>query len=163
MKGNYIGKNLFTRGGIGKFHNFSTFMGICIPRQCTQDDLNNYATEHFKAMAHFASWENVTVEFTMSSADKASMKITLGVILMTTFISFMIFMAIVGFVVQSTTIGNQQESKAAKTLRRQQSQLLSNEQDREMLLRKTPFARLLICFSPIRNLLKLAEPIQIYD
>ena len=32
-----------------------------------------------------------------------------------------------------------------------------------MLLRKTPFARLLICFSPGRNLLKLADPIQVYD
>jgi len=97
----------------------------------------------------------------MSSADKAAMEITVGVILMTSFISFMILMAIVGFVVQTTVIGNQ--TKAPKTLKRQQSQLLSEEQDRDMLLRKTPFARLLICFSPPRNLLRLTQPIQIYD
>jgi len=54
MKGNYTGQAQFTRGGVGKFHNFSTFMGICIPRQCTQQDLVEYATDHFTAMAHLA-------------------------------------------------------------------------------------------------------------
>ena len=32
MGGNYAGSADFTRGGAGKYDNFSTFLGMCIPK-----------------------------------------------------------------------------------------------------------------------------------
>ena len=47
IRGNYEGTADFTRGGAGKFDKFSSFVGLCVPRQCTQQDLEYGLTSHF--------------------------------------------------------------------------------------------------------------------
>ena len=39
INGKYIGTARFTRGGSGKFVDFSTRLGLCVPKQCNMADL----------------------------------------------------------------------------------------------------------------------------
>lgn len=68
MRGNYAGSADFTRGGAGKFDNFSTYLGMCIPKQCNETDVKSMDS-HFINMAAGANWTNVSVSYTFASRD----------------------------------------------------------------------------------------------
>ena len=39
IKGEYIGEYPYTRGSFGKYLDFSTQMGLCVPKQCNEEAL----------------------------------------------------------------------------------------------------------------------------
>lgn len=64
VKGNYEGQITFTRGGIGKFSDgFSTRMGICFPKQCSLQEIQNRFDDTIKSYAVGIGWTNVEVSY----------------------------------------------------------------------------------------------------
>ena len=49
INGNYSGPALFTRGAQGKYTPFSAKVGMCVPKQCTLDDMKSM-DNHFITM-----------------------------------------------------------------------------------------------------------------
>ena len=57
----------FARGGAGKFLKYSTMTGLCVPKECTSDDLK-LIDSHFINQAVSANWTNVAVSYNMNSS-----------------------------------------------------------------------------------------------
>ncbi len=66
ITGTYNGTARFTRGGAGKFIDFSSRVGLCVPKQCTADDLQRIKGPELTQMALKAGWINVSVDFFLS-------------------------------------------------------------------------------------------------
>ena len=68
VSGDYKGPFQFVRGGEGKYTNgFTTRMGLCFPKQCTQDEVSYFTSDLIKGYAEGAGWTNVEVSYHMAS------------------------------------------------------------------------------------------------
>lgn len=107
IRGNYAGSADFTRGGAGKNDNFSTFVGMCIPRQCNENDVRGL-DNHFTSMAAGANWTNVSVSYSFSSRDnqaKAS-NFTVGPIITVVVFGMLICLGVAGSIIELTKVGD---------------------------------------------------------
>ena len=73
INGNYDTKTkpLFTRGAFGKYSNFSSRVGLCMPSQCNETDMKKL-DPYYISMAANAGWDNttsLTVSYRFSSRD----------------------------------------------------------------------------------------------
>ena len=75
INGNYDTKTkpLFTRGAFGKYSNFSSRVGLCMPSQCNETDMKKL-DPYYISMASNAGWDNtttnnLTVSYRFSSRD----------------------------------------------------------------------------------------------
>jgi hypothetical protein len=99
IDGDYSPKNpIFTRGAFGKYSNFSSRIGLCMPQQCNMEDMRKM-DQYYLWMAGNASWENVTVSYRFSSredAAKAALPMSAGMSIVLAFIIIMMVLGIAG-------------------------------------------------------------------
>jgi hypothetical protein len=63
VNGQFNGNYVFTRGIQGKFFKeLSYIIGMCVPKNCTQDDFNKLDPSLY-SMASNLNWTNVNVEY----------------------------------------------------------------------------------------------------
>ncbi len=94
----------------------------------------------------------------MSSKNKENFQVGLGTQLIICYICLMFILALIGTIVHLTNIGNLSGSLSGEDVKIGVSDPISNlEADYQILLRKKPWARLALCFSPPRNVFKLAS------
>ena len=68
VNGQYEGPFEFSRGGQGKYTNgFSTRMGLCFPKQCTEQEVRGYTEELIRGYAEGIGWTGVTVDYHRAS------------------------------------------------------------------------------------------------
>ena len=66
ISGEYTGEHAFTRGSFGKYIDFSTQMGLCIPKQCGIENVKTSIEPLLKRYAIEANWANPKVEYVAS-------------------------------------------------------------------------------------------------
>ena len=106
IDGDYSPKNpLFTRGAFGKYSNFSSRIGLCMPLQCNETDMRKM-DDYYKWMAQNASWENVSVSYRFSSRDDAAATAPGGFGAVIAFIAVMMVLGIAGTIIELNKIGD---------------------------------------------------------
>ena len=63
IEGDYTADYTFTRGSYGKYIDFSTQMGLCIPKQCSIDNVKSAIEPLLIRYAEEAHWANPTVKY----------------------------------------------------------------------------------------------------
>ncbi|CDW87686.1 UNKNOWN [Stylonychia lemnae] len=157
IAGDYNGTADFTRGGAGKYKNFSTYVGMCIPKQCQEKDVVSM-NPHFTSMAMNVNWTNVSVSYTFASRDnsaKAS-SLTTGALITLLILAAMIVLGVVGSIVELSKAGdiadlNYEKLNAAAKFN------TVKQYEPILLQRKKAWARGIMCFSPIRNFIKMSQ------
>jgi len=112
INGTYSSKKpLFTRGAFGKYSNFSSRVGLCMPSQCNEGDmfkLNSY----YQSMAVNAGWENdstLNVSYRFSSRDdvaQASQPMSGGMTVVVASIIVMMVLGIAGTIIELNKFGD---------------------------------------------------------
>ena len=111
INGQYNSTNpLFTRGAFGKYSNFSSRIGLCMPIQCKEEDLKKL-DDYYIDMAGNASWtkETVTVSYRFSSRDdttQASLPMSGGMSVVLAFIIIMMILGIAGTCIELNKFGD---------------------------------------------------------
>jgi len=74
VHGDYDQKNkpLFTRGAYGKYSNFTTRIGLCMPNQCKEADLEAMSEKYIN-MSLAANWTNPSVTYRFASRDDTAL------------------------------------------------------------------------------------------
>lgn len=90
--GNFTGDYEFTRGSVGKYTGgFSTNIGLCLPKECTADDVRNMTEELMLGHLHLIGWPNASMTYIQSSApiqpvlDSKRNLLILGILLITAY------------------------------------------------------------------------------
>jgi len=112
ITGTYSSKKpLFTRGAFGKYSNFSTRVGLCMPVECNETDLAKL-NPYYQSMAINAGWENdslLNVSYRFSSRDdtvQASQPMSAGMTVVVASIIIMMVLGIAGTVIELNKIGD---------------------------------------------------------
>lgn len=107
INGNYYGTYPFPRGGQGKFVNYSTVIGVCVPNSCSEEDMEK-VTPTFMRMAYNANWTDVSVDYYFASRTNEEMKSQKGTgyVVMLALMGLFILLAIIGAVVELSQIGD---------------------------------------------------------
>jgi len=103
VKGKYNGSITFTRGGIGKYsEGFSTRMGLCFPKQCSEDEVRGFTEDLIKSYAEGVNWEDVKVDYVRSSNYDIHQvdKLTNGALVFMIIMGLCWVMVIIGIVVE---------------------------------------------------------------
>lgn len=110
VHGNYDQKNkpLFTRGAYGKYSEFTTRLGLCMPKTCTEADLQAMSHKYTK-MAEKANWTDTTVTYRFSSRDDEimmSQPASAGLSIVLVAIIILMVLGIAGTCIELTKIGD---------------------------------------------------------
>ena len=131
VTGNYTGPMEFTRGGIGKFTDgFTTRMGLCFPKQCSQDEVAYYTNDLIKGYAEGVGWQNVVVDYHLASEydDEKASETQPGTYIILAILLIAILLMLVGTCVEMSRCGDRKE--------------VSDEADAQILYEAAKFRRL---------------------
>ena len=108
VNGTYTGDNVFTRGSYGKYMGFSTQMGLCVPEQCSREDITKTIGPLILRYARNAHWENPTVSFqdSMHYVETESRAFSTGKIAAIAVIGVLLLGVVIGSVVELSSIGD---------------------------------------------------------
>lgn len=165
VTGDYASDIEFVRGGAGKFTtnspNQTTRMGLCFPKQCSKEDVEEKMSGLIKGYSKNAGWENVEVTFTASTIESDNIKeaSSNGLYALLAVLGVVLLLAAVGTLIEVSTIGDLDEykkgdedgDKAAEKLAEAALFRRVTQYDCVLLQRKKQWARKLLAFSFIRN------------
>ena len=156
IKGDYTADYSFTRGSYGKYIPFSTQMGLCIPKQCSIDNVKANIEPLLLRYAQEAHWENPTVEYSASwqyvhnesRAFDTVKAVGLGVF------GVCLLIVAIGSCVELSTIGDNPEfdKEVLKELNRFKS---TDQYEAVIMQQKLPWARYFVALSAVRNINKM--------
>jgi hypothetical protein len=165
INGNYAKENpLFTRGAFGKYSEFSTRIGLCMPSECTEKDMQSM-TQQYIDMAGNASWTNVSVSYRFASRDDANLMkqpMTGGLALVLAFIIIMMVLGISGTIIELTKVGDVPDLDYKRLS--PASKFVSIKQYEPIVLqRKKGWAQFYLVFSALRNCMRLSKHARAYQ
>ena len=157
ISGEYTADYTFTRGSYGKYFPFSTQVGVCVPKQCTVDEVTQAISPLLIRYAEEAHWQNPTVLFEPSwdyvHTESRTFDST-GKIVGVCIFALLILAVAIGSCVEMTSIGDDPEYD--KEIIRELNKFKSTDQYESVIMqRKKPWARKFVAISAIRNINKL--------
>jgi hypothetical protein len=166
IDGNYDTEHLalFTRGTIGKYKRFSTNLGLCMPYQCQEADIDTM-TPGFTRMAENANWTDVTVSYRFSSRDDAAMQkqsAGVGTTIVTIAVLTMVGLGIAGTVVELTPLGDQ-GGLDYKRLNPMSKFVTIKQYEPILMQRKKAWAQCVLVFSALRNFMHISRQPRAYQ
>lgn len=112
INGEYSADYPFMRGSYGKYIDFSTQMGICVPKQCSLENVKSTIEPLLLRYASEAHWEKPTVEYTTSweyvHTESRAFNST-GKIVGASIAGFCLLCVSIGALVELTSIGDDPE------------------------------------------------------
>jgi len=112
---------------------------------------------HFTSMAQNVNWTDVSVQYTFSSRDNQAKASTLSTGALITLLVFglMIFLGVVGTIIELSKAGDIPDLNYKKL---EPEAKFRSVKDYEPILlqRKKSWARVMMCFSPIRNFMQMS-------
>lgn len=166
MEGDYDMQNqaVFTRGALGKYKRFATHVGMCVPYQCSDVDMQSM-NDHFMSMAQNANWTDVSVSYKFSSRDDTefnSKPSSVGMIVVLMFVAVMILVSVAGTIVELTKIGDKKglDYKRLNPVAKFQS---IKQYEPIAFQRKTAWAQAFMVFSALRNFMQFSKQPRAYQ
>ena len=165
ISGDYDQKNkpLFTRGAYGKYSNFTTRLGLCMPKQCKEADLEAM-NEKYINMSLAANWTNPRVTYRFSSRDDAAMMAqpaSAGLSIVLAAIIILMVLGIAGTIVELTRIGDK-PNLDYKRLDPVSKFVSIKQYEQVALKRKKPWAQSSLIFSALHNFMSLSKQPRAY-
>ena len=112
INGEYTADYPFTRGSYGKYIDFSTQMGLCVPKQCDKAAVEKHIGPLLVRYAEEAHWSNVTVDYQLSwnyvHTEARSFDST-GKIVGLSIFGFLLMCVVVGSCVELSSLGDDPE------------------------------------------------------
>jgi hypothetical protein len=98
----------FTRGTLGKYFDFRTQMGLCVPRQCTTDEIYDVFAPLLTQFAENALWKEptVTINPSMKYNEETAAHMTTGRMVAFSIIAILFLLVLVATVIELTSIGD---------------------------------------------------------
>ena len=157
VKGTYNGNYKFTRGGVGKYTDgYTTKMGLCFPKVCTEDEVRYFTEELILGYAKGAGWENPTVDYHMASTDDgdSASEVRTGAVAVGAILLIALGLCGAGIITELTKCGDKPDYKdehEAQALYEAAKFRRMAQYDAVLLQRKSDRSSLLLPFSLIRN------------
>ena len=137
--------------GKGKYYDWGTNMGLCIPMACQQTYVEEVLRPVYTHIAENNGLENVTVYFSFESnilAAKFSFSSLNGMAYIPIFVvGFVFLIGALGLIIEFTQIGNRRDVALMQTIKTYDYAVWN----RMLLLVKEKWALFFLAFSPARN------------
>ena len=157
INGDYTAEYPFFRASYGKYIDFSTQVGLCVPKQCSVDSIKTSIEPLLLRYAEEAHWQNPTVQYTTSweyvHTESRSFNST-GKVVGASIAAFCILCVSIGSCVELTSIGNDPEfdKDVLKELNKFKN---TNQYETVIMQQKLPWARYFVALSAVRNINKM--------
>ena len=132
-------------------------MGLCVPKQCSVDDVKNAIEPLLLRYATEAHWQNPSVEYTKSWEyvhDESRAFDSNGKIVGISIAGFLLVFVAIGSCVELSSIGNDPEFDK-EVLQELNKFKNTNPYETVIMQQKLPWARYFVALSAIRNINKM--------